>query len=105
MYKALASGLRGVSLLESHLEQLQLAKKRERIIEDGVIFVNLLQLTQRALQRIIKINHKAFFRTLLKIVNRLGYSFSNKYLGCDSILTRKFILAEETLLLPVFEPE
>lgn len=71
-------------------------------MEDGVVFVNLLQLTQRALQRIIRTNHKKFFKTLFKIVNRLGYSFANKYLGSDSILTKKFVIQEDSIYLPVF---
>jgi len=71
-------------------------------MEDGVVFVNLLQITQRALQKIIKINHKTFFKTLFKIVNRLGFSFATKYLGSDSLLTKKFVVPEDSVFLPVF---
>jgi hypothetical protein len=62
------------------------------MIEDGVIFVNLLLIAKRSLKHILKqCKHDAdVYRKLLKMINRLGYNFSIKYLGATSIFTSKF---------------
>jgi hypothetical protein len=73
------------------------------MVEDVIVFVNLLMLSQTVLKRILRINSRTFFKSLLKIINRLGYSFANKYLGHDSIFSRKFYLPEDSLLLPVYQ--
>ena len=61
-----------------------------RFKEDVIIFVNLLVIAHSVLNRILRVNSKVFFENLFRAVNKLGYSFSNKYLGSDSVFTKKF---------------
>lgn len=75
-YKSLAVALKAIGILQEHLECLSLQKKRDQLIEDVIVFVNVLIVTQRILTNILTTNSKTFFKTLFKIVNRLGYSFS-----------------------------
>lgn len=92
IYRALAVALKGISILQWHLEDLKDRRQRNQIVEDVVVFVNLLMVSQTVLKRILRVNNKTFFKSLFKIINRLGYSFSNKYLGSDSLFSRKFYL-------------
>jgi hypothetical protein len=90
--KALTSCLNGISIMEEHLQHLREMKNRRRMTEDGVIFVNLLLIAKRSLTRILR-GHPLeahTYRQLLKTINKLGFSFSNKYLGASSIFTLRF---------------
>lgn len=102
--KALAACLNGIGAMEEHLDKMRCMKNRRRIIEDGVIFVNLLLIAKRSLDRIIKQGRNdATFRKLLKMINRLGYNFSLKYLGATSIFTSKFECNSDSIDLPVYD--
>lgn len=68
-----------------------------------MVFVNLLMLSQTVIKKILKVSSKSFFKSLFKNINRLGYSFANKYLGPDSIFSKKFYVPEDSLLLPVYQ--
>lgn len=70
-----------------------------------IVFVNVLMVTQRVLTNILRTSSKTFFKSLFKIVNRLGHSFSLKYLGSESLFTKKFYLPEDSVLLPVYQEE
>ena len=103
IYKSLAIALKGINLIEWHLEALKVRRDRTRMIEDVIVFVNLLMVAQSVLRKILLCNPKTFFKSLFKIVNRLGYSFANKYLGRESLFTKKFYLQEDSVLLPVYQ--
>jgi transcriptional regulator with XRE-family HTH domain len=105
VYKALAIALKAIGILEWHLQELKARKDRDRLTEDVVVFVNALMVTQSTLRKILRGNNKTFFKSLFKIVNRLGYSFANRYLGEESPFTRKFYLPEDSVLLPVYKSE
>ena len=90
VYRALAVALKGINIIQWHLEDLKERKEKNKMIDDVVVFVNLLMVSQTVLKKILRINNKTFFKNMFKIINRLGYSFANKYLGSDSLFAKKF---------------
>lgn len=56
IYKALMVGLKAINIMEEHLIQLKTEKKKYRIIEDVVVFVNILNTVQIILKKIKKID-------------------------------------------------
>lgn len=57
-----------------------------------VVFVSVVSIVHKTLSRILKKRDKEEFRVLFKNVNRLGYVYSVKYLGRDSMFTKRFYL-------------
>ena len=51
--RGLESSLKGVGIIEPHLEDLYKVRRSKRIIEDGVIYVNLLAIAQSCLKELI----------------------------------------------------
>ena len=84
---------------------MHLAKNRNRITEDGVIFVNLLLIAKRSLIRIIKsqTGNIQLYRQLHRIINKTGYNFSSKYLGISSVFTAKFETKPDSIDLPIYD--
>lgn len=52
--KSLSTSLKGIGLMEEHLDQLYRSKNKKRIVEDGVIFVNLLLIAKGNIRRILQ---------------------------------------------------
>lgn len=52
--KSLSTSLKGIGLMEEHLDQLHRSKNKKRIVEDGVIFVNLLLIAKGNIRRILQ---------------------------------------------------
>jgi predicted nucleotidyltransferase len=102
--KSLAICLKGISIMEEHLDNMHQMKNKKRMIEDGVIFVNLLLIAKRNINRIMKkCNEELLYRKLLNMINKRGYNFSIKYLGSTSIFTSKFEIDESTIDLPIYD--
>jgi hypothetical protein len=103
LYKALAVGLTGLEIMQDYIEAARFVLERERLAEDILVFVNMLSIVHKTLAKILKVRDKDDFRLLYKKVNKLGYSYSMKYLGRDSLFTKKFFLPETSIILPVYE--
>ncbi len=58
-------------------------KMKKRTIEDGVVFVNLLLVGKRSIEKLLvrRLPDKENYYHLLKIINKVGYHFSVKYFG------------------------
>ena len=90
--KALRSSLQAASLLHDHLEQQHQQKDKKKLQEDGVVFVNALAISRRALLQLLPkpTQQHYLLKRMLQEVNRVGYTFCRKYLGEDSFFIRKF---------------
>ena len=55
--KSLNTSLEGIGLMEEHLDQLHLSRNKKRIVEDGVIFVNLLLIAKGNIRKILQEEH------------------------------------------------
>lgn len=90
--KGLVVAFKGIDIIVEHLDQLNARKMKKRTVEDGVVFVNLLLVGKRSIEKILarSSRNKDRYQHLLKIINKLGYHFSSKYLGQDSHFTSKF---------------
>ena len=102
LYKALAVGLAGIEIMQCYIEAARFVLEREKLTEDVLVFVNILSIVLKILTKILKVRDKDDFRVLYKNVNKLGYSYSMKYLGKNSLFTKKFYISETSIILPVY---
>lgn len=51
--KSLSTSLKGINLMEEHLDQLHQSKSKKRIVEDGVIYANLLLIAKGNIRKIL----------------------------------------------------
>ncbi len=81
--KGLLVALKGIGIVLDHLDKLHTTKMKKRTIEDGVVFVNLLLVEKRSIEKLLvrKLPNKDYYYHLLKAINKVRYHFSVKYFG------------------------
>lgn len=106
-YKSVNVLLEAVGLMERHVRELKVSKKRGQIMEDSVILVNAYYLLSKCLLAIMQGNGKTFYRELYHYSSQVGIRKAAKYLGRESLLTQNFmkLVDDESIRLPIFLQE